>query len=150
MAKFTCICIDNQGQRVETRYESDSIPEVTSFLRDKNLTPISVKEIKSDTFVRETIRELRNLLAARKIKDSEKAVFFRQLSTMLKAGMNLLDCLEDLSSHMGNKNFSLLIKQVRAQITWGHSFSQALSEHPHIFSPLIVEMIDVGETRVPA
>ncbi|GAH35095.1 unnamed protein product, partial [marine sediment metagenome] len=90
MAKFTCICVDPQGQRVETRYEADSIPEVTSFLRDRNLTPISVEEIKSDTFARQTMRELRGLLAARQIKASEKAVFFRQLATMLKAGMNLL------------------------------------------------------------
>ena len=145
MPKFTCICIDSQGQRVKTRYEADSIPEATSFLRDRNLIPVSVKEIKSDTFVRQTMRELGGLLAARQIKASEKAVFFRQLATMLKAGMNLLDCLKDLSSHTDNKNFSLLIEEVRRYVAWGRSFSQALSEYPHIFPSLITEMIGVGE-----
>ena len=145
MPKFTCICVDSQGQRVETRYEANSIPEVTSFLRERNLTPISVKEIKSDTFTRQMMRELRGLLAARQVKASEKAVFFRQLATMLKAGMNLLDCLKDLSSHTDNKNFSLLIKQVRRYVAWGSSFSQSLLEYPHIFPPLTTEMIAVGE-----
>ncbi|TKJ47225.1 hypothetical protein CEE34_04825 [Candidatus Aerophobetes bacterium Ae_b3a] len=145
MPKFTCICIDSQGQRVKTRYEADSIPEATSFLRDRNLIPVSVKEIKSDTFVRQTMRELGGLLAARQIKASEKAVFFRQLATMLKAGMNLLDCLKDLSSHTDNKNFSLLIEEVRRYVAWGRSFSEALSEYPHIFPSLITEMIAVGE-----
>ncbi len=145
MAKFTCICVDPQGQRVETRYEANSIPEATSFLRDKNLTPISVEEIKSDTFARQTMKELHRLLAARQIKASEKAVFFRQLATMLKAGMNLLDCLKDLSSHTDNKNFSLLIEEVRRYVAWGRSFFQALSEYPHIFPSLITEMIAVGE-----
>lgn len=145
MPKFTCIYIDSQGQRVKTRYEADSIPEVASFLRDRDLTPISVEEIKSDTFIRQTMRELRGLLAARQIKASEKAVFFRQLATMLKTGMNLLDCLKDLSSHTDNKNFSLLIEDVRRYVAWGRSFSQALSEYPHIFPSLITEMIGVGE-----
>ena len=145
MPKFTCICVDSQGQRVETRYEANSIPEATTFLRERNLTPISVKEIKSDTFARQMMRELRGLLAARQIKASEKAVFFRQLATMLKAGMNLLDCLKDLSSHTDNKNFSLLIRQVRRYVAWGHSFSQSLLEYPHIFPPLVTEMIAVGE-----
>jgi len=146
MPKFACTCVDSQGQRVKTHSEANSIPEVTAFLRDRNLIPISVEEIKSDTFARQTIGELRNLLAARRIKPSERAVFFRQLSTMLKAGMNLLECLEDLSSHVDNKNFSLLIKQVRSNVAWGRSFSDALSEYPHIFPPLVTEMIAVGET----
>lgn len=145
MPKFACICIDSQGQRIETRYEADSIPEVTSFLRDRDITPISVVEIKSDTFIRQIIRELRGLLAARQVKASEKAVFFRQLATMLKAGMNLLDCLKDLSSHTDNKNFSLLMEEVRRYVTWGRSFSQALSEYPYIFPALITEMVAVGE-----
>ena len=145
MPKFTCICVDSQGQRMETRYEADSVPEVTSFLRDRNLVPISIQEIKSDTFARQTMRELRSLLAARQIKASEKAAFFRQLATILKAGRSLVDGLEDLSSHTGNKNFSLLIKQVRRYVAWGNSFSQSLSEYSHIFPPLITEMIAVGE-----
>jgi len=64
---------------------------------------------------------------------------------MLKAGMNLLDCLKDLSSHTDNKNFSLLIKQVRRYVAWGRSFSQSLLEYSHIFPPLVTEMIAVGE-----
>ena len=145
MPKFTCICVDSQGQRMETGYEANSIPEVTSFLRDRNLVPISIQEIKSDNFARQTMRELRSLLAARQIKASEKAVFFRQLATMLKAGRSLVDCLEDLSSHTDNKSFSLLIRQVRRHIAWGRSFSEALSEYSHIFPPLITEMVGVGE-----
>ena len=145
MPKFTCISVDSQGQRVETRYQADSIPEVTSFLRDRNLTPISIEEIKSDTLARQTMRELRGLLAARQIKASEKAAFFRQLATILKAGRSLVDGLEDLSSHTDNKNFSLLLQKIKRHVAWGNSFSQSLAQYPHIFPTLITEMISVGE-----
>ncbi len=145
MPKFNCICVDNQGQRVETHYEANSILEVTSFLRNRNLTPISVQKIRSGTFFRQVMSELNNLSVASQIKASEKAIFFRQLGAMLKAGMNLVDCLEDFSSQMSNKVFSSIIGQIKRRIVGGSSFSQALSDYPRIFPPLIKEMITVGE-----
>jgi type IV pilus assembly protein PilC len=145
MPKFASISVDSQGQKLETRHEAASIPEVSSFLRTRGLTPVSIKEIKPETFSSQTVRELSSLLRARRIKAGEVAVFFRQLATMLEAGVNLSECLDNLSSQTENKNFSHILRQTREYVSWGRSFSQALCEYPRIFPPLVTEMIAVGE-----
>jgi len=145
MPKFTCISVDNQGQRVETRHEAGSIPEVSSFLRTRGLTPVSIKEVKAEAFTGQVARELSSLLQARRIKASDVAVFFRQLATMLEAGVNLSECLDGLSSQTENQKFALILRQIRQYVAWGRRFSQALSEYPRIFPSLIIEMVAVGE-----
>jgi len=145
MPKFACISVDGQGQRVETRYEAASIPEASSFLRTRGLTPVSIKEIKEEVFTGRIVSELSTLLQAYQIKIGEVAVFFRQLATMLEAGVNLSECLDSLSSQIENQKFAGILKQIREYVAWGRSFSQALSEYPRIFPSLVREMIAVGE-----
>jgi len=145
MPKFACISVDSQGKKIETRHEAASIPEVSSFLRGRDLTPVSIKEIKPETFSSQAVRELSSLLRARRIKAGEVAVFFRQLATMLEAGVNLSECLESLSFQTENQNFAHLLRRTREYVAWGRRFSQALSEYPRIFPLLITEMIAVGE-----
>ena len=145
MPKFASISVDSQGQKIETRHEATSIPEVSSFLQGRGFTPVSIKEIKPEAFSSQVVRELVALLRQRRIKMSEVAVFFRQLATMLEAGVNLSECLESLSSQTENQNFARLLRQTREYVAWGRRFSQALSEYPRIFPPLITEMIAVGE-----
>ncbi|MBA7648277.1 Type II secretion system protein F [subsurface metagenome] len=145
MPKFACISVDSQGQKTETRHEAASIPEVSSFLRSRGLTPVSIKEVKEEIFSSQVVRELSSLLRTRRVKMSEVAIFFRQLATMLEAGVNLSECLDSLSSQTENKNFARLLRQTRQYVAWGRRFSEALSEYPRIFPPLVTEMIAVGE-----
>ena len=145
MSKFNCICVDKQGQRTEIHHEANSVPEVSSFLRERGLTPVSVEEIKSKSLAGQIVREFHLLFSVRRVKVAEIAIFFRQLAAILAAGINLSECLENLSSQTDNKNFAELIKEVRRYVVYGHSFSQALSEYPHLFPPLVTEMVTVGE-----
>ena len=114
-------------------------------MRTRGLTPVSIKEIKPEAFGSQVVRELSSLLQARRIKANEVAVFFRQLATMLEAGVNLSECLDNLSSQTENQKFALILRQIREYVTWGRRFSQALSEYPRLFPPLVTEMIAVGE-----
>ncbi len=145
MAQFACISVDSQGQKIKTRHETASIQEVSSFLRTRGLTPVSINKIKKEVLVRQTARELFTLLRPKQIKMSEVASFFRQLATMLEGGVNLSECLDGLSSQTENKHFAHLLRQTREYVAWGRKFSQALSEYPRIFPPLVTEMIAVGE-----
>ncbi len=145
MPKFACISVDNQGQKIETRHEAASIPEISSFLRTRGLTPVSIKEVKPEAFSSQVMRELSSFLQASRIKAMEVAVFFRQLATMLEAGVNLSECLDSLSSQTENPKFALILRQIREYVTWGRRFSQALSEYPRLFPPLVTEMVAVGE-----
>jgi len=145
MPKFACISVDNQGERMETRHEAASIPEISSFLRSRGLTPVSIKETRAETSTSQALRELSSLLRPPPVKIGEVAVFFRQLATMLEAGVNLSECLENLLSQAENKNLARLLRELREYVTWGRKFSEALSEYPRIFPALVTEMIAVGE-----
>jgi len=145
MPEFACVSVDGEGKKIEIRYEAASVPEVSSFLRTRGLTPVSIEETKPETPAGQVVRELSSLLKARRIKPGEVAAFFRQLATMLEAGVNLSECLDGLSSQTENKDLANLLRQIREYVAWGRKFSEALSEYPRIFPPLVTEMVTVGE-----
>lgn len=145
MPQFVSISVDSKGERIETRHDAVSVPEVSSFLRSKGLTPISIREVKGEAFGGQAVKELSSIFAARRIKQQEIADFFRQLATMLEAGVSLSESLDSLSLQISNVTFARIVRQIREYVSWGRSFYEALSEFPRIFPPLVREMIAVGE-----
>jgi len=119
--------------------------EVASFLRGRGLTPLSIEEVKLKASIGQVFQEIFSFLRPRQVKAMEVAIFFRQLATMLEAGVNLSECLDNLSTQVENRYFGQIIRQARENIVWGRKFSESLSEYPRIFSPLIVQMVEVGE-----
>src|SRR5690349_7863858 len=73
------------------------------------------------------------------------AVFTRQFSVMIDAGLPLVQCLEILGSQEDNKNFSAVILQTRADVEGGASLADAMKRHPKVFDPLFTNMIAAGE-----
>ena len=145
MSKFACISVNNEGQKVQSTQEAVSILEVSSSLRNRGLTPVSIKEIKPGSSGGQALGEVFSFLKGGRIKDQQVADFFRQLATMLHAGVSLSDCLESLSSQAENPHFSRLLTQVREYIAWGKKLSEAFSEYPRVFPLFVIEMIAVGE-----
>ncbi len=145
MSKFACISVNNEGQKVQTTHEAVSMPEVSSFLRNKGLTPVSIKEIKRGSSDGQALGEVFAFLEGGRIKEDQVAAFFRQLGTMLHAGVSLSESLESLSSQAENPHFSRLLTQVREYIAWGRKLSEGFSEYPRVFPLFVTEMIAVGE-----
>lgn len=145
MAKFFCISIDGEGKRVQSHHEGESLVEIASFLRGRGLTPLSIEEVKLKASIGQVFQDIFSFFSSRRVRAMQVAVFFRQLATMLEAGVNLSECLESLSDLVENKYFGPIIRQIREYIAWGRRFSEALAEYPEIFSPLAVQMIGVGE-----
>jgi len=145
MSKFTSISVNNQGEKIQTTHQALSIPEVSSFLRNRGLTPVSIKEVKPGSSGGQVLGEAFSFLGGGRVKEDQVAVFFRQLGTMLHAGVSLSECLESLSSQAENSRLSRLLRQVREYIAWGRKLSEAFSEYPRVFPLFVTEMIAVGE-----
>jgi len=145
MSKFACISVNNEGQKVQSTQEAVSIPEVASFLRNKGLTPVSIKKVRLGSSDGQTLGEVFPFLKGGGVREGQVAAFFRQLGTMLHAGVSLSEALESLSSQAENPNFSRLLTQVREYIAWGKKLSEAFCEYPRVFPVFITEMIAVGE-----
>jgi type IV pilus assembly protein PilC len=80
-----------------------------------------------------------------RVKSRDLAIFTRQFSVMIDAGLPLVQCLEILGSQQTDKTFQKIIKAVRADVEQGATLQTALSKHPKAFNDLYVNMVGAGE-----
>ena len=80
-----------------------------------------------------------------KIKEKNVVVFCRIFSTMINAGLPLIQCLDLLSQQEQNKTFSKIIKSIKEDIEGGTSLTNALKKYPAIFDDLFENLIAAGE-----
>jgi type IV pilus assembly protein PilC len=85
-------------------------------------------------------------LGREKVKLKDLALFTRQFSVMLDAGLPLVQCLEILGQQQDNKFFQKVIFQTRADVEAGMTLADAMAKHPRVFEPLYTNMVAAGET----
>src|SRR5687768_4963583 len=81
----------------------------------------------------------------KKVNPKNLAVFVRQFSVMIDAGLPLVQCLEILGSQEEDKNFAETILATRSDVESGASLADAMKKHPKAFDPLFTNMIAAGE-----
>ena len=80
-----------------------------------------------------------------KVKPKDLAIFTRQFSVMIDAGLPLVQCLEILGAQQVDKNFQKTIAAVRSDVEQGATLQTALAKHPKAFNDLYVNMVGAGE-----
>jgi type IV pilus assembly protein PilC len=138
MPVFTYTGTDAQGKRVSGEKLADSKVQVTMLLRRERITPGAIKE-KGKEFAMPT-------LGTGKVPIKDLAVFFRQFSVMIDAGLPLVQCLEILAANQENQVFSKALTGVRTTVESGATLSNAMRQYPKIFDDLTTNMIEAGET----
>jgi len=81
----------------------------------------------------------------KKVPAKNLAIFTRQFSVMIDAGLPLVQCLEILGSQEEDKNFASVILQTRADVEGGAALADAMRKHPGAFDGLYVNMVAAGE-----
>src|SRR2546423_3353472 len=81
----------------------------------------------------------------KKVKAKELAIFTRQFSVMIDAGLPLVQCLEILAQQQESKHFAMVLTQTRQDVEEGSTLAAAMARHPKIFDQLFVNMIEAGE-----
>jgi type IV pilus assembly protein PilC len=80
------------------------------------------------------------------VNAKELAIFTRQFSVMIDAGLPLVQCLEILAGQQENKFFQKVLVATRASVEGGATLSAAMRQHPKVFDALYVNMVEAGET----
>ncbi|HSL81888.1 MAG TPA: type II secretion system F family protein [Thermoanaerobaculia bacterium] len=80
-----------------------------------------------------------------KVSSKRLAIFTRQFSVMLDAGLPLVQCLEILGEQEENRTFRAIIQKVRSDVEQGSSLAEAMRRHPKAFDDLFVNMVAAGE-----
>ncbi|HLY91934.1 MAG TPA: type II secretion system F family protein [Candidatus Angelobacter sp.] len=137
MPVFTFTGTDSQGKRVAGERLADSKAAVTMQLRRERITPGAIKE-KGKEFVLPK-------LGSGKVPIKDLAIFFRQFSVMIDAGLPLVQCLEILAANQENQVFQKCLTGVRTSVESGSTLSNAMRQFPKIFDELTTNMIEAGE-----
>jgi type IV pilus assembly protein PilC len=137
VATFTYRARNRQGEILEDRTEAVDTTAVVAELRQKGLLVIDVKE--------QSVAQKDILAPFKRIKLGDLVVFSRQLATMINAGLPIVRALYVLSEQTENQKLREAVIQVRKDVEAGLALSDALAQHPEVFSRLYVEMVRAGE-----
>ena len=80
-----------------------------------------------------------------KVQEKDVVIFCRIFSTMINAGLPLIQCLDLLYQQEQNKAFQVVIKKVKEDVEGGNSLTEGLSKHPAVFDDLFVNLVAAGE-----
>uniref|UniRef100_A0A7C4R4K9 Type II secretion system F family protein n=1 Tax=candidate division CPR3 bacterium TaxID=2268181 RepID=A0A7C4R4K9_UNCC3 len=141
MSKYIYEARDNSGRIVKGMVEADSSEAAEDLLKYNQLYVLSIKA--SLTFEEKVFSTFRSFFGGIRLKD--KAVFARQLSTMINAGLPLMDSLKYILDQSKKKDMVATIKKIMNLIERGKSFSFALEQFPSVFPPVFVSMVRSGE-----
>src|SRR6266513_5606600 len=124
--------IDRNNRNVRGEIKAASETVVTSNLRRQG---IRIKKLKRQTF-----------RGGGRVNEKDITFFTRQLATMLKAGVPLLQAFEIVARGHKNPRFARLMMDIKGRVEAGSSLSQAFREHPAHFDALYCNLVNAGET----
>ena len=137
-ATFTWEGTNKQGKLIRGEITAASIDAVKAELRKQGVTPKAGK-------VKRKGKSLFGGSKGKRIVPADIAVFSRQMATMLKAGVPLVQAFDIVGQGHSNKNMTDLIMAVKADVEAGGTFASALAKHPLYFDDLFVSLVDAGE-----
>lgn len=125
------------GEKITAQVEADSEQAAAQLIHKEGVAPIEIRLKESDT------KGVNKIL--HRVKTKDKVLFSRQLSTLINAGLPLVQSLRNVAGQTQNKAFQVVINKVISDVEGGTSFSVALSRHPRIFDNVFVNLVAAGE-----
>ncbi len=129
------------GQNVTGERQADSMDAAVAALRRDQILVTQINPVREKAATKTVGKKSR----ARKVDPKNLAVFTRQFSVRIDAGLPLVQCLEILGTQEEDKNFSETILATRGDVEGGASLADAMKKHPKTFDPLFTNMIAAGE-----
>lgn len=125
---------DKKGARIKGEINGQNPALVKAQLRKQGINPLKVKKKPKPLFS-----------AGKKIKPMDIALFTRQMATMMKAGVPLLQAFDIIGEGFENPNMRTLIDNVKQEVAAGNSFAASLRTKPQYFDDLYCNLVDAGE-----
>lgn len=126
--------VDRKGTTVKGETSGASIALVKAQLRKQGITPSKVKKRGKSLFSK-----------GKKIKPLDIALFTRQMATMMRAGVPLLQSFDIIGEGNENPNMRKLVDELKQEVAAGNSFASSLRKKPEYFDDLYCNLVDAGE-----
>src|SRR6187455_2874661 len=141
MATFAFSGRTRSGENVTGERIGDTMDAVVAALRREQIQVTRIQPAQAKAAAAAAVQKIR----AKGVAAKNLAVFTRQFSVMIDAGLPLVQCLEILGTQEDDKNFAAVILATRADVESGASLADAMKRHPKTFDPLFTNMIAAGE-----
>ena len=139
MAVYTYQGVNAAGEKVQGERAAENKQVLRAALARERIQANVIKEKAAG-------RSLNFQFGSGSVKPKESAIFFRQFSVMIDAGLPLVQCLEILANNQENQTFKKTLMGVRASVEGGSTLANALRAYPKVFDDLTTNMIEAGET----
>ncbi|MFT5419328.1 MAG: MSHA biogenesis protein MshG [Candidatus Endobugula sp.] len=144
MMNFSYYGRDEKGMAISGNIERSSESDVASYLSKNNITPIKIKAAPKPMSIGDTLKKIG--LFSKKIDDAQLIMFCRQMYTINKAGLPLIQGLESLAASIPAGTLKSCLLDIIQRLESGASLSRAMYYHPNIFNKLFVGMMKIGES----
>lgn len=143
MAVFVWTGINPSGREVKGVRDADNVKSLRALLRKDGVLLTSALE--ESEAKKKTARNVDFGRYFRRVSTLDVAMATRQLATLLKSGVPLVESMSALIEQMENPELKNALTQTRDKVNEGSSLHEALRNHPTIFQPLFVNMVEAGE-----
>jgi type IV pilus assembly protein PilC len=125
------------GEKVKSEVQAENEQAAAQLITKEGLSPIEIKlENKQSKGFGKILHRIRS---------KDKVLFSRQLSTLINAGLPLVQSLRNVQRQTSNKNLQAVIAKVIADVEAGSAFSVALARHPGVFDAVFINLVAAGE-----
>jgi len=137
MLTYTFVARDPAtGQRITSEVQAENEKAAAKVIKEQGYAPLEISVAGSE-------KRLGGLL--NRIASKDKVIFSRQLSTLINAGLPLVQALRNVESQTTNKALKVIIQKVIADVEAGSSFHESLARYPHVFNKVYTSLIEAGE-----
>jgi len=141
MGAFEYTALDSAGREQNGVLEGDTVKHVRQLLRERQLLPVTVAEVKHGEAKRQRGFSLRRGISA-----SDLSLLTRQLATLVRAGLPLEEALLAVSQQSEKQRISSILLGVRGKVMEGHTLADGLAEFPRVFPEIYRSTIAAGES----
>lgn len=125
------------GQKVKAEVQADSEKSAAQLIQKLGYAPIDIEQKDAP---KGAVSRFRN-----RVKTKDKIIFARQLSTLINAGLPLVQSLRSVLGQTKSKPLQVVITEVITDVEAGNSFSSALQKHPRVFNNIFCSLVAAGE-----
>ena len=139
MAQFEYVVRNQSGKRQTGKMKGNSKREVYEQLKEKRFGILEIKEVPETVLTRD-------ISFGKPMKLKDFVIYLRQFSTLLRAGVPILDATHILAAQTDSKGLKIALQSIEEDIRSGQSLSTSYAKHPRLFNNLFINMVKAGES----
>jgi type IV pilus assembly protein PilC len=138
MARYRYVAKNMEGNTIRGILEASSRSDVYRLLREREYYPVKVEKLVQ-------ITDTKDIRFSNKVKSRDIAVLCKQFSTMLRAGIPIVRCIDILSKQLSNRLLCRVFAEIYSEVRSGKTLSESIAQRSRYFPSLMVSMVEAGE-----